>query len=102
MSFYDIILDQKTNDLIIKNGDFLIGNSDQQEVNLIINTSIGNWFQYPLVGVSIINYLAGNITVRQLEQAIELQMKTDGFIIESIDIVGTTFTDFDINIMAHR
>ena len=102
MSFYDILLDKQTYDLIIQNGDFFIGNSDQQETNLIINTSIGNWFQYPLVGVSIINYISGNIQARQLEQAIELQMKTDGFIVEDINIEGSTYNNLQINVTAHR
>lgn len=102
MSFYDILLNKQTYDLIIQNGDFFIGNSDQQETNLIINTSIGNWFQYPLVGVSIINYISGNIQARQLEQAIELQLKTDGFIIEDINIEGSTYNNLQINVTAHR
>lgn len=102
MTFQDILLDAETDDLIIKNGDFYIGDSKQQEVNLLINTSIGNWFQYPTIGVGIINYLAGNISARQIEQAIELQLKNDGFIIEDINIEGSTYNNLKINVTAHR
>jgi len=98
----DIILSAITNDLLIKSGDFVVSDSDQQETSLIINTFVGNWFEHPLCGVGIINYLAGNESPIFIEQQIKQQMETDGFIIESIDIKGTTINDFKINIFAHR
>ena len=91
-----------TFDLLVKDGDFVIGISEQQETDLLINTFTGNWFQYPLAGVGILQYLAGNISPVALENLIKNQMKTDGFIIDSITINGSTIENITLNIEAHR
>jgi hypothetical protein len=98
----DIILNTKTNDLTFFNGDFVIANSEQQDTNLIINTFVGNWFQFPLVGVGIIKFLAGNETALFIEQQIKNQMVTDGFVVDSVSIKGSTFENVKIQILAHR
>lgn len=89
-------------DLLIDNGDFVIIDSDQQNVDLILNTSIGNWFENPLVGVGIINYLASPENPLVLEALIKKQLTNDGFKVESISIKGTTIETIDIQILAHR
>lgn len=98
----DIILNTDTNDLLIQNGDFVIGESSQQEANLIINTFLGNWFQYPGVGVGIINYLAGNTPASVIEQLIQTQLETDGFVVESISINGSTLNNIKLTVLANR
>ncbi len=98
---HDILLD-KNNDLLVIDGDFSIGNSEQQETNLLLNTFVGNWFQYPLVGLGIINYLAGNENALVIEQLIKKQMENDGFIVENISIKGSTLENFNITVLAHR
>lgn len=89
-------------DLRIENGDFVVGNSEQQETALIIITSIGNWFEFPLVGVGIINYLASNESPLVIEQKIKTQMETDGFKVENISTQGSTLTNYKINVNAKR
>ena len=96
----DILLNDY--DLWIKNGDFVIGESEQQESDLIINTFQGNWFQYPLVGVGIVRYLAGTTPALQLENIIVQQLKADGFAVDSVSIVGTTLNNIKIQVLAHR
>lgn len=98
----DITLDKTTKDLIIKNGDFVISESSQQETDLIINTFLGNWFENPLCGVGIINYLASAARPIFIEQQIKKQIENDGFTIESIDIKGTTIKNIKINVQAIR
>ncbi len=90
-------------DLIIENGDFkIIADSSQQESDLILNTSVGNWFQFPLCGVGLINFLAGNQSALSIESIIKNQMETDGFVIETINVNNSTFEKINIDITANR
>jgi hypothetical protein len=89
-------------DLVIENGDFNFIESEQQETDLLLNTFIGNWKQYPLVGIGILNYLAGPISSNQLETLIKEQMIADGFTVQSIDVKGSTLDSIKINVLAHR
>lgn len=99
-NFYDISL--LPYDLKIQNGDFVIAESSQQEANLIINTALGNWFEYPLVGVGITNYLASSITALTLENLIKQQLIVDGFIVQSISVAGSTIESITISLEAYR
>ena len=90
-------------DLEITNGDFIIdSDSSQQETDLIINTNLGNWFQFPLVGVGIINYLASPVNALTLSNNIKKQLVNDGFIVDDISVNGSTINDIKLDIQAHR
>jgi len=71
-------------DLDIVNGDFSVKDSDQQHVILIINTFVGNWKQYPLLGVGILNYLASSGKTQELKRNIGLQLESDGYKVNEI------------------
>ena len=47
-------------DLAIANGDFRIGESETQEVALILQSSKGDWKQDPLCGANLIELMNGN------------------------------------------
>jgi hypothetical protein len=98
--YYDLILSNY--DLVIENGDFKVDESSQQETDLLINTSIGNWFQYPLIGVGILNYLAGATPAAQLKAIIQTQLEQDGFVVNTISITGTTIDSIKIDLTANR
>src|ERR1035437_5502917 len=83
----DITLDSN-NDLFIKDGDFAFSYSDQQSSDLIVETYVGNWKQYPLVGVGIQMYEASSGQEQALKQLIQSQLTTDGFVVDLINIVG--------------
>lgn len=100
-NYYDIMLN-KGYDLVIQNGDFVRFESSQQESNLIINTATANWFEFPLVGVGITNYLASSITALTLENIIKTQMIADGFIIQSVSVQGSTIDSLKIQVEAYR
>lgn len=100
-TYQDIMLDQNY-DLIIKNGDFVTGESSQQEVNLMLQTFVGNWFQYPLAGAGILQYLRGNTQAIQIEQIIKQAMILDGFTVQKISVGGSTMDNLDIDIQANR
>lgn len=75
-------------DLEIKNGDFVIGDSENQSVELLLVSSPGDWKQYPQVGCDIQKSLKGNIS-RFLERNISVQLQADGFKIDSLEISDT-------------
>ena len=103
MANTDIILDKTTYDLVFTTGgDFTVAVSEQQEVNLLLNTALGNWFEHPLVGVGIMNFLASSEDPLILKALIRDQMVADGFIIEDIKVKGTTIDNIDVQITAHR
>ena len=97
----DILLEDNY-ELKILNGDFFIGESEQQETNLILNLFPGNLFEYPACGVGVLNFLAGSEDVAFIKQLIVSQMKKDGFSLDSVDISGSSLNDIKINILANR
>lgn len=97
MTTKDIMLDDD-GDLLIENGDFVVDNSDQQHVLLIVNTYLGNWKQYPLVGVGIKRYLASSGQQNNLRRDISVQLEADGYAVDSVIVKN----DFNYYIDATR
>jgi hypothetical protein len=80
----DIILDED-NDLTINSlGDFTINDSDQQHVILLINTSFGQWKQFPFCGLGIIRYLNGSGQQQSLRRAITVHLTADGYNVKDV------------------
>lgn len=72
----DILL--KDDDLWIRNGDFVVDESDLQHIYLIIRLHKGNIKQYPLIGVGeerLINGVVDGV----LRAEIEKQLLSDGY-----------------------
>ena len=64
-------------DLLVENGDFVIGTSDEQELSALLLSSPGIFKNAPLMGVDVQKYLlSGDIT--SLETRINQQLKADG------------------------
>ena len=82
----DIQLDDN-GDLLIRNGDFVIGASDNQHIQDIINASVGWWKEFPLVGVGIANYQSSSGAQQQLERSIKVQLEGDGYSIPTISAI---------------
>ncbi len=97
----DFLLDTD-DDLLIVDGDFVIGPSDPQHADLLINTSIGSWNQFPLVGVGILYYQASAGQTALLQRNINIQFTTDGFIVEKLLLQATPDNRYDISISAKR
>jgi hypothetical protein len=72
----DFLLDTN-DDLRIENGDFVIGNSLDQEVGMILKTNPGEWKEDPIMGAGLIRKLKGNIIDQEIEQIIRLQLGRD-------------------------
>jgi len=98
MSVNDIMLDDNL-DLLIQNGDFVIGDAEEQIQQLILIASQGSFRESPLTGINIVTYLKSRMTpglVDALKQKIKLQFQYDGYttVTPTID----SFTDIDIEV----
>jgi hypothetical protein len=74
-------------DLIIRNGDFVISPSNNQNVLDIIVSAAGWWREYPTCGVAIANYQSGSGQQQQLQSNIRLQLIADGFQVISVKAI---------------
>jgi hypothetical protein len=74
----DLLIDVN-GDLLIQNGDFVIGNNEVQSAVLIVNTVQGAWKQFPLIGCGLKSYLGSDGQIKNLKRKIQIQMLSDGF-----------------------
>lgn len=94
----DIILED--NDLVIQNGDFLIQESDSQHIQLLVDSWIGAWKQYPLCGVGVDNFVKSSGQQLALKRAISIQLEADGM--TNVNVTSNSSELLDITISAER
>ena len=73
----DILLDDD-NDLWIENGDFVIGDSEYQEIKSILQAVKNDYKMKPEIGVNLIEELNGSSSSTKLAQKIKLNLAMDG------------------------
>ncbi|AXT59699.1 hypothetical protein D1816_04785 [Aquimarina sp. AD10] len=75
-------------DLVIKNGDFAIGDTDQQNIELLLLSHKGSFKEHPILGVGITDYLKSPeiISRLRLENEISNQLEYDNFFIKDLDV----------------
>ncbi len=66
-------------DLLVQDGDFVIGLADNQYIEQIIDSNRGEWLFHPLVGVGIKRFQNGDLSYAQLETTIQQQLRLDGY-----------------------
>lgn len=93
---HDFLLDD-TNDLQIANGDVVLNDSTQQDINLLLTTKKGEWKQNPLVGANIQEYLKQRNGLSGALQEVRQQLQQDGLRINTAKISGS-----NLNIDAER
>ncbi len=98
MAVKDILLED--NDLIIENGDFKIGESDQQSIELIIDSYLGHWKESPLCGVGVDLFLNSSGQQLALKRAISVQLEADGMI--NVNVTSNSSELLDLTISADR
>lgn len=83
--FNDIQTDQETADLFYNSftGDFNIVASDQAHIGDIIQSFMGDWKQYPMVGVGVGAYLNSVGQQQRLVRELIVQLKADGYIVDN-------------------
>ena len=68
-------------ELRIAGGDLVMGESSEQHVEHLLLAQKGEYKQFPLTGVGILNYLnapLGSVRRLELEREIRLQLEADG------------------------
>lgn len=80
----DLLLTQDY-DLEIKNGDFVIGDSQEQSVELLLMSNQGEFKLNPEAGCNILSAKNGTIG-RLLDREIRVQLEADGFQLENLKI----------------
>lgn len=92
MANQDILLTNE-NEIQTLRGDFLIGASDHQHVQTIIEANKGNFLESPTLGVAIVEYKNGSISSTELSQRVRLELQKDGYRFNKIEV-----NDFDITV----
>ncbi|MDP1812330.1 MAG: hypothetical protein Q8K66_13090 [Sediminibacterium sp.] len=82
----DIIIDANNEPLIV-NGDFVVGVSDGQHLQMLLQLQKGELKQYPDVGVGMTKYINGNVDGR-LRKEIKEQLEMDGYDSRGLKING--------------
>lgn len=72
----DILLDEN-NDLLIKNGDFAVGESEEQEIKMILQAVKNDYKQFPELGVDLVRQINKSGSERTLKQLIKLNLRAD-------------------------
>lgn len=75
----DIMLDPETGDLVFANGDIAVGNSDEQNAQLIVNAEKGEYKEHPQLGVGLRKYLKSTGREREMRREIAVQLELDGY-----------------------
>ncbi len=78
----------KNMDLEIKDGDFVIGDTDQQNIELILLSHKGSFKEFPILGVGITDYIRSPeiISRLRLENEINNQLEYDNFFVKDLDV----------------
>lgn len=97
MNAKDILLDSDE-DLSFKDGDFFVGNSDQQHVQHILKADKGHFRQWPLIGVGILDYVNGAVEPEVIRQLITTNLKNDNYNVKQVLVTN----DYSISIDAER
>ncbi len=92
MKAQDFLLDS-TGDLLIKDGDFVIGLSDGQHIKDIMQSVPGWWKEFPLVGFNPFQFLNSRTSVQQQKQTARQQLEGDKFVVDPKELNFTINSD---------
>lgn len=85
-------------DLLFTNGDFAVGDSENQNQILIIKNNTGSFKEFPLVGVGIDKYIKSSGKEDEIKRLVTIQLVADGYRVNKILIDS----NFNIYIDATR
>jgi len=85
------ILTDSAGDLQIANGDFVVGNSDQQHVLDLLEGGVGHYKQFPLACIGVFKYLNGSTTSIEINSDIRAKLAADGYDVTGVDVRGNTY-----------
>lgn len=80
----DILIDPETKDVIIRSGDFVVGDSQDQEVELILTMNPGELKEDPLLGAGLMRLVQSNAYGWHVRQLASEHLARDGKSYEDI------------------
>ena len=98
----DILLDEDGDIDVSADGDFKVGESDEQHIMLLINTYPGNWKEFPTAGVGIRDYILSAGQTNLLKRSINVQLSADGYRNITTQLRGNPDGQYDYNVTAQR
>lgn len=72
--------------LVIKNGDFLIAESDMQHVEDIVISPAGDFKSTPMIGFGAVLHLKKNHNQSAFKRDLKIQLEYDGYVNSEIDL----------------
>lgn len=81
----DILVNE---DISIKDGDLVVGDSDGQNIEFIITAKPGHFYQFPTLGVGIVDEINSSISKQALRIKIKNNLEADNYRINRIDVSG--------------
>ena len=75
-------------DIEIKDGDLVVADSDAQNIEFIITAKPGQFYQFPTLGVGIIDEIKGSITKQALKIKIKNNLEADDYRVNKIEVKG--------------
>lgn len=93
----DILIDN--GEPVIENGDFKVGASDDQHVELILAATPGQFKSSPLVGLGLANYLKQPSTAgARLKRDLSVALEADGYKVKELYLDNGSFDlDYELN-----
>lgn len=88
----------ENNEMKIVGGDLFVDESDQQHIQHVLICDLGQFRQFPLLGVGIRRQINGSVNRTDLKQLIRNQLKSDNFTVKNIEVTRS----FEITINAKR
>lgn len=70
----------------VADGDLVTGPSDQQHIEMILQSAPGHWREHPLLGADLEELLNGPATLTELRAKVNVQMELDGYSSESVQL----------------
>ena len=91
----DIIFEN--NDAVVKDGDFLVSDSNQQHIEDTIIAAPGWWNEFFEEGVSAKLWLGAPVGKQEIARKIRLELENDGYKVSNPEITYTSSGEVVIN-----
>ena len=84
----DMVFNIDTDDLEISNGDWLIAQSDDQNIQAILQAEKGQFYQFPLLGYGVTKRLYSPFKKNEERKAIREELRRDNYNVVTLIITG--------------
>jgi hypothetical protein len=73
------MIDSTTGNLAIKNGELQIGNTDEQDIEIVLTANKGEFKHEPVLGAGLVNYLHSLGREREMLRQVKIQLELAGY-----------------------